>query len=91
MQIRKGKHGDFYFCPNQYKGCSQKTITKHEQASGFMSQVYAGLREREQSKGTKRERSYVGCSRCDWVQTGTRIGDDYCPNCGQPKRAYNDN
>lgn len=30
MQTRGGRFGEFYFCPNQYHGCTQKTITKHK-------------------------------------------------------------
>lgn len=33
----------------------------------------------------KESPSRIGCSRCDWVQTGISIGNDYCPRCGQPK------
>lgn len=28
MEIRSGKFGEFYFCPRQYDGCTQKTISK---------------------------------------------------------------
>lgn len=33
MQLRNGRFGEFYFCPNQYKGCKQKTITKQHPIS----------------------------------------------------------
>ncbi len=30
MQLRDGKFGAFYFCPEQYSGCEQKTISEQQ-------------------------------------------------------------
>ena len=81
MKVRNGRFGDFYFCPKQYSGCKQPTITKNPKRSEasliLRSLNYTPVyQEYRTPTPPQRIRS------CACGQNLFGIGIDYCKACG---------
>lgn len=75
MVKRSGKFGQFYFCPNQYSGCNQKTLSCKPQVG---SHIYRNTYWEIRSKGSRWEGTSCACGKNEF-----RIGGGgYCEYCG---------
>lgn len=87
MKLQQGIYGEFFFCPNQYLGCTQKTITKLKIVKPTKSKAKPKIRYsyaygdnswEQRSKGSPYEGTSCLCGRNDY-----RIGGGgYCEYCG---------
>ena len=78
MSLRKGKYGDFYFCKDQYSGCTQKTVG--------VPKIHINKSDRSTNPDWDRRSQgsqWEGCS-CACGKNDFRIGSGYCVSCGHP-------
>lgn len=90
MQRRMGKFGEFYYCPNQYTGCTQPTISNSTsfKVSPVAPKSVRRTKAPHSTNSEWNERSYGTEYQGRSCACGKNIfmigGGGYCESCGHP-------